>query len=292
MQSLAETAITSTRYPDYDLFIKACENGLSVAYPFKSREYPDPYGWKFSPGFPPSYPAFGRMRSLLAIQDALNLKPSRVLEVATGGGGLAASLAAQGCHVTANDLLQEKAAAALKEYTSGDLIQLVGGNMFELSPRTLGTFDLVIACEVIEHVAHPLDLLQHLKSFLVPGGRILLTTPNGLHFRNRLPTFREISDFGELESRQFMPDADGHLFLFTPEEFCDLAVEAGLKVEQLNLWGTPIISGHSGFRFLASQFLTRIAYQMEALSQKLPVSTRTRLCVTFSAILSSAKERN
>ncbi|OLE54016.1 MAG: hypothetical protein AUG51_10355 [Acidobacteria bacterium 13_1_20CM_3_53_8] len=225
------------------------------------------------------------MRSLLAIQDAIRLKPTRVLEVAAGGGGLAASLTKVGCSVVVNDLLEEQITGAIKEYCTGDTIKVVGGNMFDLSPIQLCKFDLVIACEVIEHVAHPEDLLNHLKKFLKPEGRILLTTPNGAHFRNNLPTYSEISDFDELESYQFKPDADGHLFLFTPQELSKLAETVGLQIEQISVWGTPMLSGHFGFRFMAGRFLTRAAYKTELLVQHMRSSKRERLCVALSAIL-------
>ena len=48
-----------------------------------------------------------------------------------------------------------------------------------------------------------------------------------------------------------MPDADGHLFLLTPGELCQLAESAGLTVERLNVWGTPMLTGHAAFRYLA-----------------------------------------
>ncbi|GAB4135643.1 MAG: hypothetical protein Tsb009_02130 [Planctomycetaceae bacterium] len=40
-------------------------------------------------------------------------------------------------------------------------------------------FDVVIASEVIEHVEDPKDFLRFLNSKLAPGGRIVLTLPNG-----------------------------------------------------------------------------------------------------------------
>ena len=40
-------------------------------------------------------------------------------------------------------------------------------------------FDVVIASEVIEHVEDPKEFLQFLNSKLAPGGRIVLTLPNG-----------------------------------------------------------------------------------------------------------------
>jgi SAM-dependent methyltransferase len=43
--------------------------------------------------------------------------------------------------------------------------------------RDLGTFDLVLASEVLEHVAAPIALLTRLRGHLSPGGLVVLTTP-------------------------------------------------------------------------------------------------------------------
>lgn len=277
--------LDQTSFPQYALFAKSCVQGLSVVYPFKSPDVPDPNGWKFSPGWPPSYPALGRMRSLLTIADAVRKRPRRVLEVAAGGGGLAAKLAASGCDVFVNDLRGEYLREAIKEYTTGEKLRVVEGNLFDLSPQQIGKFDLVIACEVIEHVAHPRELLLHLKTFLESTGRLLLTTPNGSHLRNKLPTYTQVHDFEALETRQFLPDADGHLFLLTPQEVDDLTASVGLELEQLNLWGTPLLSGHCWLRFFAGRYCLKPAYQIERLSQHLPDFLRQRLCVGLTAIL-------
>ncbi|HEV3470237.1 MAG TPA: methyltransferase domain-containing protein [Pyrinomonadaceae bacterium] len=271
--------------PDYALFAASCRRGLSVVYPFNSDAYADEEGWKYGARWPPSHKAFGRMRGLLAAQDSARLGPRRVLEVAAGGGGLAALLALGGCEVVVNDLRAEHLADAVREFEGGERVRLVGGNLFDLSPQSLGRFDLVIACEVIEHVAHPGDLLAHLKRFLAPGGRLLLTTPNGSYFRNRLPTYSEVDDPARLEAVQFRPDADGHLFLLTPRELAGLAEAAGLSVERLSAWGTPVLSGHAGLRFLSGPRLTRVAYEAERLAQRLPPAARVRACAQLSAVL-------
>ncbi len=274
-----------TEFPEYSMFAHSCHHGLSTVFSFKPGVVNDPYGWKFGARWPPSYWAFGRMRTLLTLQDALFLKPRSALTIAAGGGDLSTCLAASDCDVVANDLREEELRISLREFSNGDCIRIEGGDMFLLSPQRLGKFDLVLACEIIEHVAHPLELLKHLKKFLKPDGRLILTTPNGLYFRNKLPTYSEVQDFDELERRQFMPDADGHLFLLTPYELCELAASVGLLVERLNIWGTPMLNGHVGFRHLSGRTFVKVAYLTELLTQRLPFAARARTCAALTATL-------
>lgn len=221
--------------PPYELFRAACESGLSVVRPLKeaARES-DEFGWNFGSGWPPSYEAYGRMRALATLENARSLQPKRILEIAAGDASLSASLAEQGVAAWANDLRAEALTAAVEMFETRERITVHAGNCFELDPERTGRFDLMTACEVIEHVAHPVDLLRQLKRLIEPGGHILLTTPNGAYFHNRLPTYGEIKDLDALEARQFKPDADGHLFLLTPAELNELAVEAGHWFEEIS----------------------------------------------------------
>jgi 2-polyprenyl-6-hydroxyphenyl methylase/3-demethylubiquinone-9 3-methyltransferase len=272
--------------PSYSDFRDACTRGLSCVRPLvaAAREN-DPGGWNFGTGWPPSYAAFGRLRFLQTLELARGSHPARVLELAAGDGALGACLARTGAAVVVNDLREGPLRTALAAFDCREKIDVAAGNIFDLVPARLGQFDLVIACEVIEHVARPIELLRHVRRFLAPRGQILLTTPNGSYFRNRLPTLANAGDPATLESRQFMPDADGHLFLITPDELRVLAREAGLAVSVLELFGSPAITGHCGLSMLQSRTLTRACYIAEAASARLPESIQRRMQFAMAAML-------
>lgn len=276
------------RLPALADFSRACKLGLSTIYPFKSSDLTDSEGWKYGSAWPPSHRAFGRLRALLTLRYAEWLRPARVLEVAAGGGGLSATLAAGGCEVVVNDLRADVIRGAVAEFETAGVIRIIPGDMFRLTPEEAGEFDLVVACEVIEHVAYPARLLTHLSRFLAPGGRILLTTPNGSYVRNRLPTYSQIPDPSRLEELQFKPDADGHLFLLTPAELTGLAEGAGLRVEHLTAWGSPVLSGGMGMRLAACPQMVGVAYRFEQLLQRLPQRLREKSCAALSAVLCRA----
>lgn len=259
-------AVLADAFPSTRLYKSVCEKGLSVIRPLASPPADDVYGWNYGSARPPSYSAYGRLRALMTLQKARQLlgkAPGRVLEVAAGDGALCACLAMDGHHVSANDLLEENLRRAVSRFRNGSDIRLLPGNLFDLDAAELGRFDLVIACEIIEHVAHSIDFLKKLKSFLAPGGVILLTTPNGAFFRNKLPTYSDIGDFTALEKLQFKPDADGHLFLITTAEMSQIAGSAGLRTREVVLWGTPFITGESGFRYLAPLLPASAWYALE-----------------------------
>jgi 2-polyprenyl-3-methyl-5-hydroxy-6-metoxy-1,4-benzoquinol methylase len=291
--------------PEYSEFHSVCSNGLSQVRPLRNGaskkagaleepgalqeagalQQDDEWGWNYGSGWPPSYWAYGRMRAMMTLREAVALAPKSVLEVAAGDAALSACLATMGCAATANDLRAENLANAVANFSNAGSIRCLPGNLFDLDPAKIGQFDLVIACEIVEHVAHTVEFLEQLKRFVAPGGRILITTPNGAYFRNKLPTHAQIQDFAALEQKQFKPDSDGHLFLITPKEMEDLAQQAGLNVERLVLWGTPVVTGHARFAMLSTPAVCWGCYQLERLSQSLPFSFKEKACFNFAAIL-------
>lgn len=284
--------LMTDRFPSRLLYQSVCNNGLSVVRPLAPVRAEDPYGWNYGSAQPPSYWAYGRLRALMALSQARQLlaktpAPSCVLEVAAGDAALSACLAVDGHHVTANDLLEDNLRNSVAHFSNAADIHIVPGNLFDLDPAEIGKFDLVLACEIIEHVAHSVEFLKQLKQFVAPGGRILVTTPNGAYFRNNLPTYSRIQDFTALEKDQFKPDADGHLFLITPEEMKDIASSAGLVTEEITVWGTPFITGQSGVRYLTPMLPAGGWYALERLVQSYTPGLMRTLGSSMSVVLSN-----
>ena len=92
------------------------------------------------------------------------------------------------------------------------------GRIEEYQPDT--EFDLILALNLIEHVANPLEVMTKLKDCLSTPGMVLVKTPNIDSLDHRL--FRH-KNWGGYHCPR-------HWTLFDRESFLNLASEAGLRV--------------------------------------------------------------
>jgi ubiquinone/menaquinone biosynthesis C-methylase UbiE len=99
----------------------------------------------------------------------------RVLDLGCGQGDVTAVLAEAGAHPVGVEIAEAAVSRARRRHP-----QL----RFELAPIDGplpfddNTFDAVWASEVIEHVADTARWLSEVRRVVVPGGRVLITTPN------------------------------------------------------------------------------------------------------------------
>ncbi len=207
--------------------------------------------------------------------------PARVLDLAAAQGNFSLALAEEGYDVTWNDLREELAGYVKLKYERGTL-DFKPGNAFEL--RLENPFDIVVATEIIEHMAHPDAFLLHLLHLVRRGGRAVLTTPNGGYFRNQLPKFSECADPSIFDDRQFGPDGADHIFLLHENELRDLARQAGWQVEELHLYTSFLLNGHCRTEPLLRMLPGTIS-GADTLLQKLPRPWRRRIDVGLAAVL-------
>ncbi|MGI8801377.1 MAG: class I SAM-dependent methyltransferase [Solirubrobacteraceae bacterium] len=205
---------------------------------------------------------------------------ARVLDVAAGQGNLTVALSRCGYRVTWNDLR-----ADLVEYVRLKLgrcdVRFCPGDVFELD---VACFDAVLATEVIEHVAHPDQFLKRLGDLVRPGGHVIITTPNGGFIRNTLPRFSDFVDPSIFESRQFRPDADGHIFLLHHDELDPLGRAAGLELMHV-AHGTSFLSrGWMGTGSFARYLPEPVIEALDNVVTHSPAPVRDRLTTQLAAV--------
>lgn len=156
-----------------------------------------------------------------------------VIEIGSAQANISLTLAEQGYSCVAYDIDADFLSYSRKKHTHGRM-EWVQGNAFDLvAPNA---FDAAVLAEVIEHVAHPDDLIRAALSLVRPGGVVIITTPNGRRLGCRVPSFaKAMSDMADAERRQFGAAGENHLFEPRPAEFAALMPSSAEKLE------------HSGF---------------------------------------------
>lgn len=193
--------------------------------------------------------------------------PRRILDVGCAQGTLALRLAERGHHVTAVDIRPQFLEYARSRYSHGD-INFLAANVLE--DEVPGEFDLIFANQIIEHLVYPVQLLERLRHSLTPGGRLVVATPNGQYFKNKLPTFQELGDAREWEHMQFSADGDGHFFAYLSDELETVFRSAGFEQVERTFFETPFISGHVKVRYVHGSVPVRLLRAADQLLLALP----------------------
>ncbi len=230
------------------------------------------YGQTNHRGYAYAY-AERRRHTLELVQKAAR-PGARILDLAAAQGNFSLTLAEMGYEVTWNDLRQELAGYVQLKYDNGSIAYLAG-DAFTLGPE--GSYDMVLAGEIIEHVAHPDEFLRRVARLVRPGGHVVLSTPNGEYIRHHLPKFSECADPARFEDVQFKPDADGHIFLLWWDEIDALARQAGLSVLEMRLFANPVTSGHLKTELLLHLTPRRWVEAFERFTRSLPLRWTRKL---------------
>jgi 2-polyprenyl-3-methyl-5-hydroxy-6-metoxy-1,4-benzoquinol methylase len=108
-----------------------------------------------------------------------SIEELEILEFGCGTGGITFPLASLGSHITAFDI--DPSAVSIiserirKEKLNNVVVTQADGHSFDDSK----SYDLVIASEVLEHVARPREFLQRINARVNKGSRLVVTIPNG-----------------------------------------------------------------------------------------------------------------
>lgn len=118
----------------------------------------------------PEHYEFPRARWVLA-----NVAGDRVLEIGAGNGGMTRLIAPKVGHLTAFDV----SAPSLKQIDEMAIpnVATEQGLIENFNPTE--KFDCIVLSEVIEHLRQPEAAINTSFGWLAPGGKFLITTPNG-----------------------------------------------------------------------------------------------------------------
>ncbi len=139
----------------------------------------------------------------------------RVLDVACGTGYGSAEMASSARSLTAVDLSPAALRDAAATYNSARA-NFAAMNALDLA-LTTASFNLVVAFEMIEHMADPDRCLQEIHRVLEPGGTLIISAPNrAVHSPDRQSPLHR-----------------WHYFEPTVDEFRRLLTEGGFTVDRL-----------------------------------------------------------
>jgi methionine biosynthesis protein MetW len=150
----------------------------------------------------------------------------RILDLGCSSGALGAALKARdGCEVVGVERDREYAAAA-----AGRLDRVVVADLDEPLPGGLGTFDCLIAADVLEHLRDPWTVLSQAVQLVEPGGYVVVSLPNIRHW-SALWTIARHGTFPRASQGIF--DAT-HLRWFTLADAIALLDQAGVEYQAVH----------------------------------------------------------
>lgn len=135
-----------------------------------------------------------------------------ILDVGCGNAWVSKALIPEGKKVISMDISTINPINAIKRIAHKNHAGLVA-DVFRIPIREL-SIDCIIASEIIEHVTDPKAFISNLIRLLVPGGKLIITTPYNekivsslcVHCNKPTPHSAHIHSFNENNLKEFMPN--------------------------------------------------------------------------------------
>lgn len=131
---------------------------------------------------PPAWTASGVHEDLIACIRKYTSRGSSVLDLGAGAGALSLKLANDGYAVSAADWMIESFVPKDIDIKKIDL----DSKASILESYTPNSFDIIVACEIIEHLKYPWQFVESCSQLIKEDGYFFLTMPNILERSSRV----------------------------------------------------------------------------------------------------------
>lgn len=154
----------------------------------------------------------------------------RVLDIGCARGHLLGDLAIQGWKGIGIDTDAADVATCIARGLVAVELDITTG-----LPASLGSFDLVVLADVLEHLPDPLRVLRSVHSLLNPGARIVVSVPNVAHLSVRAQLL-----FGRFRySTRGILDRT-HLRFFTRRTVMELLTDSNFRIHEITASAVPL----------------------------------------------------
>jgi glycosyltransferase involved in cell wall biosynthesis len=178
--------------------------------------------------------------------------PGRLLDVGCSDGRFGELVRQVGHQVTGVDMIKhEGVGERLDGFVEADLNKGLPGEVG-------GSYDCVVAADVLEHTVAPEQLLADIAERLAPGGVILVSVPNFAHW---YPRARVAAGRFDYDQRGLLDR--GHVRFFTRRSFERLVADCGLSVISRTVVGSPIEDVLDRGGRSAARWLLRLAASVD-----------------------------
>ena len=158
------------------------------------------------------------------VQALVPASARRVLDLGCAAGAVGAGLKERGTV----EVVGVELDPALAREAERRLDTVIVGSVDELDPA-LGSFDAIVAADVLEHLTDPWAALQRAVEVLDPGGAVVVSLPNVRFFE----TFWQLGVRGRWPRREQGVFDRTHLRWFTLRDARELLEQAGLDVDRV-----------------------------------------------------------
>ncbi|MDJ0771450.1 MAG: class I SAM-dependent methyltransferase [Ilumatobacter sp.] len=171
-------------------------------------------------------------RVLAATFESMVPDGGSVLDVGCGNGALLGLIAGRRPDLRLAGIDGDPLMVELAAESTGADVDVV--DLDDLDAATVGRFDAVVCCHVLEHLTRPLDVLVAMRSSLTDRGRAVLAVPNLV---SPIPI---INAAARREAAN-----EGHLYGWDRPHFQQLLRAAGLDVERWVTDSVQVVPGRN-----------------------------------------------